>query len=65
MTALKTLLFTVILPGAATVNPMYVGVLTLLFGEAVFFASRQLLIYAGVVLVIFQLFVVLYHEQRR
>jgi protein-S-isoprenylcysteine O-methyltransferase Ste14 len=45
-----------------TRNPMYAGVLTLLFGEAVFFASRQLFIYAGVVFLIFHLFVVLYEE---
>jgi len=45
-----------------TRNPMYIGVLTLLFGEAVFFASRQILIYAGVVFLIFHLFVMLYEE---
>jgi protein-S-isoprenylcysteine O-methyltransferase Ste14 len=45
-----------------TRNPMYVGVLALLFGEAVFFASWQLFIYAGVVFLIFHLFVMLYEE---
>jgi protein-S-isoprenylcysteine O-methyltransferase Ste14 len=41
---------------------MYVGILTLIFGEAVFFASWQLFIYAGVVFLIFHLFVMLYEE---
>jgi protein-S-isoprenylcysteine O-methyltransferase Ste14 len=43
-------------------NPMYVGVLTLLAGEAWFFSSRQLFIYAGVVFSFFHLFVIFYEE---
>jgi protein-S-isoprenylcysteine O-methyltransferase Ste14 len=43
-------------------NPMYVGVLSLLLGEALLFASRVLLQYAGVVFVMFYLFVVFYEE---
>jgi protein-S-isoprenylcysteine O-methyltransferase Ste14 len=43
-------------------NPMYVGVLTLLIGEALLFASRQLFIYAGVIFLLFNLFVIFYEE---
>jgi protein-S-isoprenylcysteine O-methyltransferase Ste14 len=43
-------------------NPMYVGVVTLLLGEALFFASRQLLFYAGAVFLFFHLFVLFYEE---
>ncbi len=43
-------------------NPMYVGVVTLLLGEAVLFGSRALFVYAAVVFVIFHLFVALYEE---
>jgi protein-S-isoprenylcysteine O-methyltransferase Ste14 len=43
-------------------NPMYVGILTLLIGEAWFFASRQLFIYAGVIFLLFNLFVIFYEE---
>src|SRR5574341_1803782 len=43
-------------------NPMYVGVLLVLLGEAFFFASLQLLGYAGLVFLAFHLFVVLYEE---
>jgi protein-S-isoprenylcysteine O-methyltransferase Ste14 len=43
-------------------NPMYAGVLTLLAGEAWFFASRQLFIYAGVIFLLFNLFVI-FHEE--
>lgn len=43
-------------------NPMYVGILTLLAGEACFFASRQLFIYAAVVFSFFHLFVIFYEE---
>ena len=45
-----------------TRNPMYNGVLAALVGEAWFFRSTALLKYAGVVLVAFHLFVVLYEE---
>ncbi len=43
-------------------NPMYVGVLTLLLGEAALFWSAALLAYAAVLFVIVNLFVVLYEE---
>ncbi|HEY8185049.1 MAG TPA: isoprenylcysteine carboxylmethyltransferase family protein [Pyrinomonadaceae bacterium] len=43
-------------------NPMYVGVLSILFGEALLFASQRLFVYAGIVFVCFFLFVVLYEE---
>jgi protein-S-isoprenylcysteine O-methyltransferase Ste14 len=43
-------------------NPMYVGVVTALLGEALFFQSRALAIYAVVVWLVFHLFVVLYEE---
>ena len=43
-------------------NPMYVGVVTALFGEALFFQSRALAIYAVVAWLAFHLFVVLYEE---
>lgn len=43
-------------------NPMYVGVLLILFGEAVVFASRVLVRYALVVWLLFHLFVIIYEE---
>lgn len=43
-------------------NPMYLGVLTLLIGEALFFASRQLFIYAGAIFLLFNLFIRFYEE---
>jgi protein-S-isoprenylcysteine O-methyltransferase Ste14 len=43
-------------------NPGYVSVLALLVGQALFFATPQLLAYAGVVALAFHLFVVLYEE---
>jgi protein-S-isoprenylcysteine O-methyltransferase Ste14 len=43
-------------------NPMYAGILTLLFGEALFFASRQLFVYAGAIFLLFHLFVIFYEE---
>jgi protein-S-isoprenylcysteine O-methyltransferase Ste14 len=45
-------------------NPMYVGVVTTLFGETLFFQSRAIAIYAVVVWTIFHLFVVFYEEPR-
>ncbi len=41
---------------------MYVGILTLLAGEARLFASRQLLIYGGAIFLLFNLFVIFYEE---
>ena len=43
-------------------NPMYVGILSILFGEAALFASLRLTKYAAVVALIFHTFVVLYEE---
>ncbi len=43
-------------------NPMYVGVLFLLIGEAIFFASLVLTFYAVIVFVWFHVFVVFYEE---
>jgi protein-S-isoprenylcysteine O-methyltransferase Ste14 len=43
-------------------NPMYLGVLSVVFGEALFFESLRLLQYAAVVAVLFHLAVVLYEE---
>ncbi len=43
-------------------NPMYVGVLSILLGEVLLFASRTLLWYAAAVFVGFNLFVLLYEE---
>ena len=45
-------------------NPMYVGAMTLLAGEAVFWQSLALAIYAVVVFVAFNLFIVLHEEPR-
>ena len=44
-------------------NPMYVGVLTVLFSESVVFRSRRILTYAIVVFLFFHLMVMLYEEQ--
>jgi len=44
-------------------NPMYVGVLTVLFSESIVFRSRRILTYAIVVFVFFYLMVMLYEEQ--
>jgi protein-S-isoprenylcysteine O-methyltransferase Ste14 len=43
-------------------NPMYVGVLLVVLGWAVFFWSRSILLYAGIVTVGFHTFVVLFEE---
>jgi len=43
-------------------NPMYVGVVTVLLGHALWFGSRSLLVYAASVLAGFHLFVTLYEE---
>lgn len=43
-------------------NPMYLGVLLLLIGEALFFRSISLLIYSGCIFLFFHLFVVYYEE---
>ncbi len=43
-------------------NPMYVGILSILFGEALFFESRTLFEYAVIAFMCFYLMVVLYEE---
>ncbi len=43
-------------------NPMYVSVVTVLLGEAIFFRSRSILIEAGVFITSAYLFVVFYEE---
>ncbi|MEW6210946.1 MAG: isoprenylcysteine carboxylmethyltransferase family protein [Acidobacteriota bacterium] len=43
-------------------NPMYIGVLLVIAGWAVFFQSRQILIYGAAVGLLFHLFVVLVEE---
>jgi protein-S-isoprenylcysteine O-methyltransferase Ste14 len=43
-------------------NPMYVGVVVTLIGEALFFESRSIGIYAAAAWLVFHLFVVLYEE---
>jgi protein-S-isoprenylcysteine O-methyltransferase Ste14 len=43
-------------------NPMYVGVGSVLIGEALLFQLLALLVYVGAVLLMFHLFVVLYEE---
>ena len=43
-------------------NPMYVGVLSILIGEAAFFAFPTLLGYAAAVFLLFYLFVMFYEE---
>lgn len=45
-----------------TRNPMYVAVGLTLLGEAIFYGSLTLLAYAGLVWLLFQLFVVFYEE---
>ena len=45
-----------------TRNPMYVGVIFVLFGEILLFESTALFIYSLTVLLIFHLFVILYEE---
>ncbi|HLF65277.1 MAG TPA: isoprenylcysteine carboxylmethyltransferase family protein [Saprospiraceae bacterium] len=43
-------------------NPMYVGVMIILSGEAIFFWSRTFLIYAVIVFILFNVFIILYEE---
>lgn len=45
-------------------NPMYVGVLTTLGGQALLFGSRALVIYAAGVWLLFHAFVLIYEEPR-
>ncbi len=43
-------------------NPMYIGVLLVLLGEAWYFRSRALLVYAGLSFLVVNVFVLLYEE---
>lgn len=43
-------------------NPMYVAVVTAVIGQAIFFASMDLGVYAALVWIVFHAFVVLYEE---
>lgn len=45
-------------------NPMYVGVLLILLGEAWFFRSTDVMIYAGIFFLVSSLFVIVYEERR-
>lgn len=45
-------------------NPMYVGVLLILIGEAIFFQSAKLWRYALIVFLVFNLFIILIEEPR-
>jgi protein-S-isoprenylcysteine O-methyltransferase Ste14 len=45
-----------------TRNPMYVGVLSMILGQALYYLSAPIAVYAGVVLAAFYLFVLLYEE---
>jgi len=43
-------------------NPMYVSVVTILLGEAIWFVSTSILLEAGIFILLAQLFVVFYEE---
>ena len=45
-------------------NPMYIGVMTILIGEAVFTSSMKLWLYAGLIFILFHLFIVFVEEPR-
>jgi protein-S-isoprenylcysteine O-methyltransferase Ste14 len=45
-----------------TRNPMYVAVLSVILGEALFFQSSSLLVYAALLLATFHLFIISYEE---
>lgn len=45
-------------------NPMYIGVMLMLIGEAIFFNSGGLWIYTSIVFIAFNLFIVLHEEPR-
>lgn len=47
-----------------TRNPMYVGVMLILFGEVIFFKSLSLLIYTLIVMAAFTLFIIYFEEPR-
>jgi protein-S-isoprenylcysteine O-methyltransferase Ste14 len=43
-------------------NPMYLGIISILLGEALFFESKILLVYAAVVFCLFHMFILFYEE---
>ncbi len=45
-------------------NPMYVGVLLLLFGEAIFTKSLLLILYSIIIFICFHLFIIFHEEPR-
>jgi protein-S-isoprenylcysteine O-methyltransferase Ste14 len=45
-------------------NPMYIGVMLILIGEAAFFSSRSLWVYSAIVFMAFNLFIILHEEPR-
>lgn len=45
-------------------NPMYVGAILLLIGEAIFYMSWVLVVYAGIVFLAFHFFILLHEEPR-
>jgi len=45
-------------------NPMYVGVMLILIGEAIFFQSLSLLIYLVVIFLAFNIFILVHEEPR-
>ena len=45
-----------------TRNPMYVGVASVIFGQALYYGSGRVAIYGGFVIVTFHLFVLFYEE---
>jgi protein-S-isoprenylcysteine O-methyltransferase Ste14 len=45
-------------------NPMYIGVMMILIGEAVFASSFKLYVYAGFIFILFNLFIIFIEEPR-
>lgn len=45
-------------------NPMYIGVMLILIGEAVFFNSSSLWIYTTIIFIAFNLFIIFHEEPR-
>jgi protein-S-isoprenylcysteine O-methyltransferase Ste14 len=45
-------------------NPMYIGVILMLMGEAIFFSSSSLWIYSAIVFIAFHLFIIFHEEPR-
>lgn len=50
-------------PYRYTRNPMYVGILSILMGEAVLYSSLSLLYVMGAMFVVFSVFIILYEER--